>query len=348
MATIKTVAALAGVSLSTVSIIANGRGDERKISPATQERVRAAMRELGYVPNMAARRLRDGARRKLITLFWADDFREAMLARFLKGLHAAIESVDAEVDVSVTSYRSGCLSDVQALATSSPAFDGAIVANANESDLAFLRDYKSLAPIVLYNRELDGYASASVSDEEIGRVAADLVQEALENCHAPMSGELRDCDVRAGVVACLSAPRVFSGMAVREETFLERVGSFGARGVIVALPENTARGGYEAARALDLGNIRCVFAPSDTVAIGFLRGCAERGVRIPQDLGVVAVGNGLPEYARYSSPPLTCVDVPMEQMAADCLDLLLAQVGPKKPDLERRQIPVTVSRRESL
>ena len=51
MATIKDVAKSAGVSVTTVSIIINGKSEERKISAATQERVQDAMRELGYQPN---------------------------------------------------------------------------------------------------------------------------------------------------------------------------------------------------------------------------------------------------------------------------------------------------------
>ncbi len=57
MATIKDVAKQAGVSVTTVSIIINGKSEERKISTATQQRVAEAMRS-GYQPNLSARRLR--------------------------------------------------------------------------------------------------------------------------------------------------------------------------------------------------------------------------------------------------------------------------------------------------
>ena len=53
MATIKDVAKQAGVSVTTVSIIINGKAEERKISAATQERVAEAMRDLGYQPNLS-------------------------------------------------------------------------------------------------------------------------------------------------------------------------------------------------------------------------------------------------------------------------------------------------------
>ena len=59
--TIRDVAASAGVSLTTVSYVLSGRpGGTTRISQPTQDRVHAAVRELGYVPNGAARGMRRG------------------------------------------------------------------------------------------------------------------------------------------------------------------------------------------------------------------------------------------------------------------------------------------------
>ncbi|MGH3999457.1 MAG: LacI family DNA-binding transcriptional regulator [Pseudonocardiaceae bacterium] len=56
-ATVKDVAALAGVSPKTVSNVMNGTVFVR---PDTQEKVLAAVEELGFVPNLSARSLRNG------------------------------------------------------------------------------------------------------------------------------------------------------------------------------------------------------------------------------------------------------------------------------------------------
>jgi DNA-binding LacI/PurR family transcriptional regulator len=59
--TIRDVAASAGVSLTTVSYVLSGRpGGTTRISQPTQDRVHAAVSELGYVPNRAARGMRRG------------------------------------------------------------------------------------------------------------------------------------------------------------------------------------------------------------------------------------------------------------------------------------------------
>ena len=58
MATIKDVAKECGVSVTTVSLIINGKAKERRISEETCERVHTAMKKLGYRPNAGARALR--------------------------------------------------------------------------------------------------------------------------------------------------------------------------------------------------------------------------------------------------------------------------------------------------
>lgn len=62
MSTLKDVAALAQCSLTTASIVANGRGDEMHISPATQQRVAEAIQQLQYRPDRGAQLLRAGRR----------------------------------------------------------------------------------------------------------------------------------------------------------------------------------------------------------------------------------------------------------------------------------------------
>lgn len=80
--TIRDVAESAGVSLTTVSYVLSGRpGGTTRISQPTQDRVHAAVRELGYVPNRAARGMRRG-RTDLVAVAVADleDARDRGLA----------------------------------------------------------------------------------------------------------------------------------------------------------------------------------------------------------------------------------------------------------------------------
>ena len=57
MASLSDVAKAAGVSVTTASFVLNGHAMDKRISPQTAQRVLNAVRELGYVPNVAARKL---------------------------------------------------------------------------------------------------------------------------------------------------------------------------------------------------------------------------------------------------------------------------------------------------
>ncbi|MDQ3950740.1 MAG: substrate-binding domain-containing protein, partial [Gemmatimonadota bacterium] len=85
----------------------------------------------------------------------------------------------------------------------------------------------------------------------------------------------------------------------------------------------TEASGYEAARRfLALGTRpEALFASNDSMAIGALSALREAGLRVPKD---VAVGgfDDIP-MARYTSPPLTSVRVPMGELGAQAVDLLV-------------------------
>ncbi|WP_200921680.1 LacI family DNA-binding transcriptional regulator [Agromyces sp. Leaf222] len=88
--TMKDVSVAAGVSQATVSFVLNDKPGET-ISPETRDRVRRAAAELGYVPNGAARALREGTSRIVI-------LNVARLPHGGTGLAAFIDALDAELE----------------------------------------------------------------------------------------------------------------------------------------------------------------------------------------------------------------------------------------------------------
>jgi DNA-binding LacI/PurR family transcriptional regulator len=74
---------------------------------------------------------------------------------------------------------------------------------------------------------------------------------------------------------------------------------------------------------------------------------AEMGVRVPADLSVMGYDD-IPQ-ARYSVPPLTTVAQPLDEMAREAIDRLLARVGPngERPTPVKRVFPVRLIERSS-
>lgn len=326
MATIKELAAYAGLSPSTVSIVLGGKAQERKIPPATCQRVLEAARALGYQPNLSARRLRDPKSRPglVIGVFWAQDFRAPMMVRFLRGLRAAVQAYGGgSCEILIHPYMNGRLQAERSLTVLS-AFNAAIICNASAEDLAWLEQAHLLLPIVLYNRPSSVYCSVQVDDGRFGALAAAAF--ARRGCR------------RAGV---FHSDSVFSGMETRTESFIAGCRAAGIEVGPVVRCEPSMAGGCAAAAglaALPAGERPdCLFCGSDALALGALRGFARAGLQLPRDLAMISVGNGEREAEEYACPSLAVIPIPMEEMAQECFKLLLRLVrGEGKPPFTTR------------
>lgn len=115
MSTLKDVAALAQCSLTTASIVANGRGDEMHISPATQQRVAEAIQQLQYRPDRGAQLLRAGRRRLTIALYWPLDHRTTLLGDRLYNFYSILQQEQEPADpyeLLIQTYFSGRLGEM--------------------------------------------------------------------------------------------------------------------------------------------------------------------------------------------------------------------------------------------
>ena len=335
MSTIREVAACAGVSLSTVSIVINGQAAVRKITPETCQKVWDAVRELDYKPNIAARKLRHAGANDVITiaLFWANDFRTTMLSRFLQGMQRQL-SGNSDVEINVMTYISGQLSRQRSF-MDGRRFHAAIVANASEEDLAFLEENEFPFPVILYNRESERYSCVTVDEAEMGqKAAAELLLRGHHN------------------ICILTSPGGYSYMRERDEgvqTAFQQAG-YPIYSDRILLTESSLAGGAAACRrALD-AMIPCTafYCASDAIALGALRVLHDRGIRVPEQISLISIGNGEPAFAAYSIPALSNIYLPMEEMAEKCLELARKSVGTHDLAPMHIRLETKVYLRESL
>lgn len=337
MVTIKQIAQEVGLSPSTVSVVLGGKAAERKISEETQKRIFDTANRLGYRPNIAARSLRGGAGAEelQVAVFWAQDFRATMLARFLEGLRQEIARQARPVRLVVYPYQNDGLKDMAAL-TSASDCHAAIICNASRADLQFLEDTQLAIPVVLYNRSCAGYTGVTVDDAEMGALAARAFAD--QGC-------------RRAVI--LTGPPAFEGMEVRVQGFVLEGSRHGLAVTETRYCENSLTGGYEAVRRRmrqDWGKElpHAVFCGSAMIAHGALRAFWEAGLPPEAQPKVIAIGNGNEDQDAFSIPSLSVIQLPMEEMAAACLQQLLEIAPPaSRAASGSRLIPVTYLPRES-
>lgn len=332
LATIKEIAALAGVSPSTVSIVLSGKAKERRISEGTCKKVLDAAKQLDYHPNLSARRLRSSTARNvfMIAVFWVYDFRANYMVRFFRGLQKAVLDSDRKFEISIHPYRIGLLHEVAAPRIMSM-YDAAIICNVSDEDMEFLEKTDFNIPIVLYNRYSKKYPTVYVDDKKLGQLPAQVFASRGHR-----------------LAAIFSSTAVFSGMSIRVQSFIEEAQKYGLNNVNYIV-ENSMMGGYEGARQLSYWSEMpdCLFCISDAIALGALRAFHEKKIKVPEDIEIISIGNDDIEREEYSFPSLSVAHVPIENMAEACFNLISSMLIDKTDKPSSIELPVRYIQRES-
>ncbi|MGB8452997.1 MAG: LacI family DNA-binding transcriptional regulator [Anaerocolumna sp.] len=305
MASIKELAAYTGLSPSTISIVLRGKAEERNIPPRTQEKVLEAAKILGYQPNIVARRLRGQSDNLplVIAVFWATDFRAPMMVRFLRGLQKELMESKKEYELVIQPYSNDGLCDVTSLKNNM--YNAAIICNTSKTDIDYLENSIFQFPIVLYNRTSKQYCTVNVDDREMGTLPAKI-----------FAGRGHK------TAAIITSPSIFPGMDLRINSFISTCNELGLGIAPIDKVSNSMSGGYNGAMEI-LSSPKplpdCVFCASDSIAIGALRAFHKNGIKLPEDLELISIGNGDKDQEEYASTSLSVINLPMEEMAIQCL-----------------------------
>src|SRR4051812_17095195 len=178
--TVHTIAAYVGMSTSAVSTVLANRHVERRLSVETVERIRQAVRELGYVPNIAGRRLRahDPDVRQIdlgiLTSFEAPLFLISRSLRQLQRMVDARTSPGRRYSVTIDMFHAGRLREMPGLLNASR-FNGVIITNTLPADDAFLAATTLPYAVVVHGRRLPNYCCVLETPGEGGRRAAEIL-----------------------------------------------------------------------------------------------------------------------------------------------------------------------------
>lgn len=318
MITIKDVARRAGVSITTVSYVLNGKGN---ISAATRQAVLAAAEELNYHPNAHARHLKR-RRTRTVGVFVA-----AMGGLFyeeiLEGIHAVILQTDYEMIVCPEARApSRILANRQV--------DAAIIFDVRIPDQLLVNLAWRRFPIVTMDRNLEAAFVFPVLIDNLGGTRE-------------VFSHLYDQGARS-MAFVAGSPDAFDN-AERREAFLREAQDHGL-GVRCYQGHFTEASGYQAAQEIIAARElpEAVFCANDQMAIGFLQAMREHGLRAPQDIALVGFDD-IP-VARYLQPPLTTVRVSRTDWGAQAVTRLIDFLEREAP-FPAERIPARLVVRES-
>jgi DNA-binding LacI/PurR family transcriptional regulator len=297
------VALLAGVSAMTVSRVLNS---PEKVRPQTRDRVLAAMRELDYRPNSAARVLVTGRSRVLGVV--AFDTTLYGPASTLYGIERAAR--DAEHMISIASVSRLTRRSIQnAVERLRSQVDGIVVIAPHRSAAEGLRGLPPDFPVVVVGAGPDLPMPVAAVDHRAG--AARVTRHLLSLGHETVWHI-------AGPVDWVDASERIEG---RREVLRAE-----GRPAPAPLPGDwSARSGYEQGRLLAADpEVTAVFAANDPMALGLLRALREAGRRVPEEVSVAGFDD-VPE-APYFAPPLTSVRQPFGEVGRHAFHLLMDRI----------------------
>jgi LacI family transcriptional regulator len=307
IATIRDVAAAAGVSTATVSKFVNGA---QRFSPTVEATLRAVIQDLGYVSNPLAQSMITG-RTKSIGLSILD-ISNPHFTSIVKGANRVSEQHGYTLLLGNTGENPE--RERPLLEALSRRVDGLIIfSRMPESEMAWMKQLQK--PLVFFGRLSQVSLPTVASDDHRGGYMVAQHLQALGHqkiAYLGFSKSRRNDERLQGIRDCLDG----HGLSITVHD--------------TDMP--SAMEGERLCSTIMLGPERpdALICYNDLIALGFMKEAQTLGFRLPADISVAGFDNI--EFGRYTYPPLTTVDLQSEQMGVTGAEKLLAIIDGKPAD----------------
>lgn len=297
MVSLKDIAAACGVSASTVSKALNDLDD---ISAARKEMIRKKAKEMGYLPNMAARALKTNVTHNIGVLF-VDDYNSGLTHPFFS---CVLESFKTEAeskgyDITFINKNVGGQKMTYLEHCRYRNVDGVVIANVNFEDEEVIELVQSGIPVVTIDHVFNNCSSV-VSDNIKGM--RELTEHVLSKGH-------RKIAYIHGKSSGVTRARLSSFYRTMEDHGINVPDSY-----VVESPYQDGAACAEATRRLIAMKERptCILFPDDFAAVGGMGAIFEAGLSIPEDISVAGF-DGIPLIQQFN-PKLTTYGQDMRAM----------------------------------
>ncbi|WP_350353435.1 LacI family DNA-binding transcriptional regulator [Microbacterium sp. A8/3-1] len=311
-ATIEEVASAAGVSRSTVSRVVNG---STAVSPEALAAVRAAIDELSYVPNRAARSLASRQTHAIALIVPEDTnrfFGDPFFAAIVAGITGKLGGSDYLLNLLIASDDPG---DKMTSFVRNGGVDGALIVSHHTSD-AFIDRIADAVPVVYGGRP-------------VRRRETDYVVD-VDNVAGAENATRRLIDIGRTRIATVSGTPTMVSSIDRMQGFRRALADAGLRPFAEEAGDYSEASGADAMRRILAGGAPdAVFVASDLMARGALTALRSAGLRVPEDVAVVGFDDS--SVAVSTDPQLTTMRQPMYRQGEAMAGVLLARLAGEDP-----------------
>jgi DNA-binding LacI/PurR family transcriptional regulator len=303
---IRTVAALAKVSIATVSRTING---SPAVSDRLMKRVWQAIEQLNYFPNTHARSLVSGRSRILGII--VENITNPFFPELIQNFEEIAVSHGYEILVSSSNSDPAILTNCVRRMLERKVEGVAVMTFGEEEPVLDQLTHRDI-PMVLAEFRLD--------DPKTSTILLDYTTGVRAAVHHLM-------DLGHRRIGFLAGPHKLHSAITRENDFRTAMREVGLEvdPAWVIECDHTLRGGvagFERLRALD-SQPTAVLCSNDMTAIGVLRAAYMGGLRVPQDLSVIGLDDI--DFAEFTLPPLTTIRLSRADLARAAFDALRSQ-----------------------
>ncbi len=326
--TLRKVAERAGVSINTASRAINNKTD---INEETKKRVLKVAQELGYVRNATAVALRTKKTGTLGVVI--ADNRNPFYAEVLNGMEEAAR--EKNYHIILTNTQRDYKKEEEAInLLLNKRVDGLLIAPVQDRDDDIKNLIEANIPLVIVGRDFENIEVDAVYNDEVkgGFLATEYLIKKGHKRIALIDGFLYKSPAKG-----------------RLEGYKKALKEYGIPfdDALVSVGDIDVKDGYERTKQLFEKELdfTAIFAYNDMMAFGAMQAIKEKGLRIPEDIGLVGYDD-IP-FCSLMNPALTTIILKKQELGTESVKLLLSRINGKRKKMKKIMLDVELIIRET-
>jgi DNA-binding LacI/PurR family transcriptional regulator len=312
--TVHDVARLAGVSISTVSVVVNKK--DKYISPELRKKVEDAVATLNYQPNLVARSLKIEETKTIGLIF--PNITSPVMPPLVRTVQKMAQKSDFDTFIVITE-EDPLLEKKAVLSLISKRIDGLIICPVISDDNEHLRYANSLIPVVSIERRVPGFDCVVTNNKDISfKAVTHLIKHGYKRIgfiSMPVFGSNTKERIE-GYQQALMDNGLFNPTFMRETDFV-------------------GHSAFEAAKNLLItGQVEAIFTISQSIALGAFKAIDSLGLKIPNDVAIFGYDD-VP-WMEVVKPALSTIKQPITEIASKACEILFNKMD--QEDNERSEI----------
>lgn len=322
------IAKKAGVSISTVSRVLNGKAEQFRISEKSQQRVRETAKKLNYVPNQFAANLKSGKSNTIALII--PSLSNPFFAEIASEINAEVRN-RGYITIIGDSDENMETENEELLQMQSRNIEGLVIAPSSQTGKSIKRLYDQGVPVVCIDRYFENL---------------DIPYVSTDNYEGAMMGTHHLIEHGHSEIACIQGVQNSVPNKLRIQGFKDAMKEAGIKDYIISGDEFSIQNGYKETKLLLQMKKppTAIFALSNTIAIGCVKALREENIQVPEHISIITFDDH--PFLDYLATPLTCITQPTREICRLAVKYLFFMLTNKeiklsqvllKPELKYRR-----------